>query len=135
MDDIELTNEGYSILRKVVDGKKANKLLIVTFDYAANPIAEFDLHSTECDVLVNQGLAQYIDITTAPEINKYWDDLVIFPDPYVSAQIIPTNLGEFALEQYDKNEKRFRNSEIWSWIALGFSFISLLVSIYFSFFF
>lgn len=130
MNDIELTKEGYSILRKIVDGKKANELLVVTFDYAANPMAEFDLHSTECEVLVNLGLAQYIDVTTAPEINKYWDDLVIFPDPYVSAKIIPTNLGEFALEQYDKNEKRFRNSEIRSWIAVGISVIALLISLF-----
>jgi hypothetical protein len=129
MDDITLTEEGYSILRRVVNGKKANKLLIVTFDLETNPIAEFDLHSSESDVLVNQGLAEYVDSVSVPNrIN--WDDIVIFPDPYVSAKITPTNLGEFALEQYDKNERRFRNSEIRSWIAIIVSVSALFISIF-----
>lgn len=128
MDNITLTKEGYSLLRRVVKGKKANKLLVVTFDLETNPIAEFDLHSNEGDVLVNQSLAEYVDPVSVPN-HLNWDDIVIFPDPYVSAKITPTNLGEFALEQYDKNEKRFRNSEIRSWTAIVVSGIALVVSI------
>lgn len=130
MDDITLTKDGYSMLRKIVQGKIANHLLVVTFDSEMNPITEFDLHSSECDLLVNQRLVNYIDVVSAPDKSKHWDDIVIFPDPLVSAKIIPTNLGEFALEQYDKNEKRFRNSEFRSWLAVGISVFALIISIF-----
>jgi len=128
-DAVTLTKDGYSILRKIVNGKNAKKLLVVTFDSEAYPITEFDLHSSECDVLVNQRLAEYIESESTPDKNRYWDEMVIFPDPLVSAKIIPTNLGEFALEQYDKNEKRFRRSEFRSWLAVGISVIALIISI------
>lgn len=130
MDDISVTKEGYSTLRKIVKGNKTGRPLVVTFDHEINPIKEFDLHSTECEVLDHQGLTQYIDVITAPGRNKFWDDLVVFPDPYVSAKIIPTNLGEVALEEYEKNERRFKNSEFRSWIAVGISVIALLISLF-----
>jgi hypothetical protein len=134
MENITLTKNGYSILRRIVNGKRDKRILVVTFDSENYPVSEFDLHASECKELVEQKLADYFDVNSFPDYVTLWDEKKIEIEHKISAKIIPTNLGEVALEQYDRNEKRFRNSEIRSWVALVFSFTSLVISIYFSIF-
>ena len=129
MENITITKEGYSILRKIVNGKRAKKLLVVTFDSENYPVLEFDLHVSECKELVEQKLADYVNVNSFPEHRTLWDEKKLEIEHKISAEIVPTNLGEFALEQYDKDEKRFRRSENRSLAALIISVISIFVSI------
>lgn len=130
MPEISITKKGYSTLRQIVAASRENQPLVVTFDSVRTPITDFDLHAADCDVLVNEGLAEYLDLESTTDLQPVWEDTFLPTQDNVSAKIIPTNLGEFALEQYDKNEKRFRSSEIRSWIAIAISVIASVISIF-----
>lgn len=129
MTEITITKKGYSILRKIVTANKEYRPLVVTFDSDRTPITDFDLHAADCDVLVDEGLVEYLDVIFTTDLQRIWEDTVLPVQDNISAKVVSTNLGEFALEQYDKNEKRFRNSEVRSWIAIGISLIAVLISI------
>lgn len=129
MTEITITKKGYSISRKIVTTSEENRPLTVTFDSARTPITDFDLHAADCDVLVDEGLVEYLDLISTTDFQRIWEDTILPVQENVSAKIIPTNLGKFALEQFDKDEKCFRRSENRSLAALIISVISIFVSI------
>ena len=128
MKEFTLTQKDYSILQKIVKGKNTDHLLVVTFDSETKPISKYDLHSTECEILEEQKLVEYIEVNSTPT-ERYWGDTIMRFETKNFAKVIPTKLGEFALEQFEKNEKRYRNSEIRSWVAVFISLVALVISI------
>lgn len=99
MTEISITKKGYSILRQVVAGSRENQPLVVTFDSDCTPITDFDLHAADCDVLVDEGLAEYLDLKSTTDSQRVWENTFLPMQENASAKIVPTNLGEFFLEQ------------------------------------